>query len=260
MLLLNIPLDQIQKFIFIMVRVGAILFSVPFLEARNVPMLFKASLALAVSMMLMPQLVLPEISLMDSPWMLGLGVLGEAMVGVMIGLSVQLLFAGVQLAGQMAGFQMGFAIANVVDPASSLQIPVLSQFLNLFALLVFFAVNGHYYFIKGLVDSFELIPPLGVQFNGEVLGFLTKMTGDVFFSALQLGAPVMAALLLANVALGLTARTVPQMQIFIVAMPLQIILGFVFLALSLPFVSVFLQSTFNAFGQTIMTIIRLFGA
>lgn len=258
MLLLDIPLDQLQKFIFIVVRVGSILFTVPFLEARNVPMLFKAMLALAVSFMLMPQLTLPDISLVASPWLLAVGLLGEAMVGIMIGLSVQLLFAGVQLAGQLAGFQMGFAIANVVDPASSLQIPVLSQFLNLFALLIFFTINAHYYFIKGMVDSFSLIPPMGVHFNGELMGVLTKMTADVFVTALQLGAPIMAVLLLVNVALGLAARTVPQMQIFIVAMPLQIIVGLVFLGFSMPFVRVFLVNTFTNFGDTIMTIIGFF--
>lgn len=258
MLLLNIPFDQLQAFIFIVARVGAILFSVPFLEARNVPMLFKATLTLAVALMLMPQVTLPAFSLVESPWLLAVNLVGEAMVGVMIGLSVQLLFAGVQLAGQLAGFQMGFAIANVVDPASSLQIPVLSQFLNLFALLIFFAVNAHYYFIKGLVDSFVLIPPMGVHFNGELLGVLTKMTGDIFWTALKLGAPIMTVLLLVNVALGLTARTVPQMQIFIVAMPLQIIIGLFFLGLSIPFIKVYLQDAFNQFGHTIMTIIGLF--
>jgi flagellar biosynthetic protein FliR len=258
MLLLDIPLDQLQKFIFVLIRVGAILFSIPFLEARNVPTLLKASLALAVSMMLMPRLDLPAVSLVESPWLLAIGILGEALVGIMIGLTVQLLFAGVQLAGQLAGFQMGFAIANVVDPASSLQIPVLSQFLNLFALLIFFTIDAHFYFIKALVDSFALIPPLGVHFRGELLDVLIKMMANVFIAALQLGAPVMAALLLINVALGLTARTVPQMQIFIVAMPLQIILGLFFLGLSMPFVRASLQVTFNSFGGSIGSLMGLF--
>ncbi|MDA8138538.1 MAG: flagellar biosynthetic protein FliR [Desulfobacteraceae bacterium] len=258
MLLLNLPLDQLQAFIFVLVRVGAILFSIPFLEARNVPSLLKATLALAVSLMLMPQLQLREVSLIDSPWTLAGGLVGEALVGIMIGLVVQLLFSGVQLAGQLAGFQMGIAIANVVDPSSSLQIPVLAQFLNLFALLIFFAIDAHFYFIKGLVESFSLIPPLGVHFKGEVLDLLIKMMANVFISSLQLGAPVMAALLLTNVALGFTARTVPQMQIFVVAMPLQIILGLIFLGLSLPFIKAALQISFNAFDNSLIDLIKLF--
>jgi len=215
-------------------------------------------LAVAVSIMLLPQLNLTTLSLVANPWALALGMASEALVGLMIGLSVQLLFTGVQLAGQLAGFQMGFAIANVVDPASSLQIPILSQFLNLFALMIFFTVNAHYYFIRALVDSFELVPPMGAHFNGALLEMLLTMTADVFVAAVKIGAPVMVALLLTNVALGLTARTVPQMQIFIVAMPLQIILGLVFLSLSLPFVRVFMQSAFDQFGHTIMVMIGLF--
>ncbi len=258
MLLLNLPIEQFQIFLFVLVRVGAILFSIPFLEARNVPMTLKAVLAMAMSVMLMPQLKLPPISISGDPVVLVLGIMGEVAVGLIIGLMVQLLFAGVQLAGQLAGFQMGFAIANVMDPASSLQIPILAQFLNLFALMIFFTINAHYYFIKALVDAFELIPPLAVQFNGQILELMMKTGADAFIIAIQVGAPVMVALLLVNVALGLTARTVPQMQIFVVAMPLQIVLGLLFLGFSLPYVSAFLEHAFSKMGHTIVAMIGLF--
>jgi len=258
MLLLNLPIEQFQIFLFVLVRVGAILFSIPFLEARNVPMTLKAALAMAMSVMLMPQLKLPPISITGDPVVLLLGIMGEVAVGLIIGLMVQLLFAGVQLAGQLAGFQMGFAIANVMDPASSLQIPILAQFLNLFALMIFFTVNAHYYFIKALVDAFTLIPPMAVQLNGQLLELMMKTAADAFIIAMQVGAPVMVALLLTNVALGLTARTVPQMQIFVVAMPLQIVLGLLFLGFSLPYVSAFLDGAFARMGYTIVDMMNLF--
>ena len=258
MLLLNLPIEQIQLFLFVLVRVGAILFSIPFLEARNVPMFVKASLAMAVSIMLMPHLNLPAVSVIGNPLQLALGILGEVMVGLIIGLAVQLFFAGVQLAGQLAGFQMGFAIANVVDPASSLQIPILSQFLNLFALMIFFTVDGHFYFIKALVDSFGLIPPFGVSLSSGVLDFIVMMGANIFLTAVKIGAPVMVALLLTQTALALTARTVPQMQIFVVAMPLQITLGLLFLGISLPFCMVFLEKAFKKLGFDIIGLIGLF--
>ena len=258
MLLLNLPIEQFQIFLFVLVRVGAILFSIPFLEARNAPMPLKAALAMAMSIMLMPQLKLPPITITGDPVLLALGIMGEVAVGLIIGLMVQLLFAGVQLAGQLAGFQMGFAIANVMDPASSLQVPILAQFLNLFALMIFFTVNAHYYFIKALVDAFELIPPLAVQFNGHLFELMMKTGADAFIIAIQVSAPVMVALLLTNVALGLTARTVPQMQIFVVAMPLQIVLGLLFLGFSLPYVSAFLDNAFGKMGHTIVAMIGLF--
>jgi flagellar biosynthetic protein FliR len=257
MLLLNLPIEQFQIFLFVLVRVGAILFSIPFLEARNIPMTLKAALAMAMSVMLMPRLNLPPIAIGD-PVLLLLGIMGEVAVGLIIGLMVQLLFAGVQLAGQLAGFQMGFAIANVMDPASSLQIPILAQFLNLFALMIFFTVNAHYFFIKALVDAFALIPPMAVRLDGRLLELMMKTGADTFIIALQVGAPVMVALLLANVALGLTARTVPQMQIFVVAMPLQIVLGLLFLGFSLPYVSAFMDHAFTKMGHTIVAMMGLF--
>jgi flagellar biosynthesis protein FliR len=259
MLLLNIPIEQLQLFLFVLVRVGAVLFSIPFLDGRNVPVTIKASLALAVAVMIMPRLDVPVPNLFGNPFALALAVAGEAAVGWIIGLSVQLLLAGIQLAGQLAGFQMGFAIANVVDPTSSLQIPILSQFLNLFAVMIFFGLNGHYYFIKAMMDAFHLIPPMGVRLDRRLIDLVMMMAANTFVIAVKVGAPVTAALLLTNVALGLTARTVPQMQIFIVAMPLQILLGMIFLALSLPFITSFLEAAFSELGHEVMLMIRLFG-
>lgn len=258
MVLLNIPLDQVQLFLFVLVRVGAILFTIPFLEARNVPVLLKAGLAVAFSIMIVPQTASLAPAVVGNPVYLALGIATEAAIGIIIGLTFQLLIAGIQLAGQLAGFQMGFAIANVVDPASSLQIPIISQFLNLFALLIFFAINAHYYFIMALMDAFHRIPPFGAHFDGQLVPLIMTMAANIFVVAIKVGAPITVALLLANVALGLTARTVPQMQLFIVAMPLKILLGLIFLALSLPFCMVFLQKGFTELGQTVVAMIRLF--
>lgn len=258
MVLLNLPLDQIQLFLFVLVRVGAILFSIPFLDARNVPMMLKAGLAVAVSLLVIPQLSRSPLPLLNEPVSLALGLAGEMAIGLIIGFSVQLIFAGIQLAGQMAGFQMGFAIANVVDPASSLQIPILSQFLNLFGLLIFLVFNIHYYFVMAMVESFARIPLWSVHFHGDLFHLMMTLVANAFVVSVKVGAPVMVALLLTSVALGLVARTVPQMQIFIVAMPMKILLGLFFLGLSLPFCGSYLHDAFIALGRTLQVLIRLF--
>jgi flagellar biosynthetic protein FliR len=157
----------------------------------------------------------------------------------------------------MAGFQMGFAIANVMDPSSNLQIPLLSQFLNLFALIIFLGLNMHYYFLEALAEAFEVIPPFGASFHQWLFPFMMKLVEAMYIIAIKIGAPVTVAMLLTSVALGLIARTVPQMQIFIVAMPLKIILGLIFLGLSLPFCATFLQGAFRDLGNTIFTMVHL---
>jgi flagellar biosynthetic protein FliR len=257
MLSLSFPLDQILFFLFVLVRVAAILFVVPFFESRNVPVLVKVGLAFSVTWLLLPRLNISVPSINTAPVALAVGIGSEIAIGLIIGLMVKLLFTGVQLAGQIAGFQMGFAIANVVDPASSLQIPMLSQFLNLFAFMIFLTLNIHYYFIKALVDGFETIPLLGARFEGNLYALIMEMTAQAFVIAVQIGAPVMVALMLTSVALGLLARTVPQMQIFIVAMPLKIILGLLFLGFSLPFLAGFLRSAFQSLGESIQGVMHL---
>ena len=258
MLLLNLPIDQLQLFLFVLVRVSAILFSLPFLESRSVPTMIKVSLAVAVAMMITPRLAVPVPNLFGDPLSLGLAITAEAAIGWTIGLSIQLLFAGVQLAGQLAGFQMGFAIANVGDPASSSQIPILAQFLNLFALMLFFSINAHFYFIKAMMEAFDLIAPMSAQIDGRLIQLIMKMAANAFVIAIKISAPVMVALMLGKVALGLTARTVPQMHIFIVSMPLQILMGLIFLSFSLPYISAFLQTAFRELGQNLTFMIRLF--
>ena len=251
-------MDQMVLLFFIMVRVGAILFALPFLDARNVPVLLKAGLALAVSWMLMPNLSISPPTLPSTPVGFAIGIASEVGIGLIIGLVVRLLFVGIQLAGQMAGFQMGFAIANVVDPVSSLQIPMLSQFLYLFSMVLFLSLDLHHHFLKALMEAFERIPLWGASFNGNLLELVMNLAANSFVVAVKIGAPVMVALLLTSVALGLIARTVPQMQIFIVAMPLKILIGLLFLGLSIPFCVDFLQRAFISLGRTVQGMIGLF--
>ena len=257
MLLLNLPIEQIYRFFFILVRVASMLAVIPFFESRNVPVLVKSGLAMAVTWLLLPQVRGLPPSLNTSPLAFCLGLASEVMIGMIIGFMLQLVFVGIQLAGQIAGFQMGFAIANVVDPASSMQIPILSQFLNLFALMIFLSLDIHHYFIKALVDGFEIIPFWAARFDGNIFGFLVRTVAKAFVIAVKIGAPVMMALLLTSMALGLIAKTVPQMQIFIVAMPVKIILGLLFLGFSLPFCMNYLRDVFVGLGHMLQGVLRM---
>lgn len=258
MLLLSLPIDQVTIFFFVLVRVSAILFTVPFLQSNNVPLMLKVSFAFAIAWLILPRLNVSLPPMSTAPLHFVMGIVSEMAIGITIGLAVQLLFMGIQLAGNVAGYQMGLAIANVVDPASSSQIPMLSQFLNLFAIVLFISLNVHVYFIKAMVEGFELIPLWGAHFRADIFELIMSLAGKAFLTAVKIGAPVMVALLITSVALGLIARTVPQMQIFVVAMPLKIVLGLTFFGLSLPYCATFLQDAFTSLGQTIRGIIRLF--
>ena len=256
MISLSISLPQLQMFFLVFLRVGAILMTLPVFESRSIPHLFKLALAFAVSLILFPMLNLDPVPLRDSIFTLGIGAAGEILLGLVIGFSVKLIFAGIQLAGQMAGYQMGFAIANVMDPDQSQQVLLLAQFNNLVALLIFLSINAHYWFIRALTHSFRMIPPLNVHFDGSLMEYLIDMSGKMFVISIQVGAPIIAALLVTSVAFGLMARTVPQMNVFIVAMPMKIGVGFLFLGFSLPYFSAFLKKIFNGLGQHILIMLK----
>jgi flagellar biosynthetic protein FliR len=256
MVSLNISLPQLQLFFLVFLRVGAILMSIPIFDSRGIPFFLKISLAFATCMVLFPLLKLDVVPVTSDLFTLGIIAAGEILLGLAIGFSVKLLFAGIQLAGQLAGYQMGLAIANVMDPATSEQVPLLAQLNNLIGLLVFLSINAHYWFIKALTESFRLVPPLNVNFDSSLMEQLIQLSGNMFVIAVQLGAPVIAAMLLASVAFGLVARTVPQMNVFIVAMPLKIGVGLLFIGLGLPYFSAFLKNMFSDLGQDIVLMLK----
>lgn len=256
MITLDIPLLQIQMFLLVFLRLGAILVFMPIFDSRSIPVLFKAGLALAMSVMLFPLLQLETVPLFSNFLSFGIGVVGEIMLGAIIGFSVKILFAGIQMAGQLAGYQMGLAIANVMDPATSEQVPLLAMVNNLMALLIFLAINAHHWFILAIQQSYVLVPPFGFEFSSSLMQLLITLSGNIFILAIKIGAPVIVALLLTSIGFGLIARTVPQMNVFIVAMPLKIGVGLLFFGLSFPYVSMFFKSMFGGMANTVIILLK----
>ncbi len=253
----NIPLDAFYGVLLIFLRVAAIVFSTPILDSTTIPVVFKAGLAFSASILLLP-VVDAVVSVKDLSLMtFVIGILSEIAIGVTIGLSVKLLFAGVQLAGQIAGFQMGFAVANVVDPTTSAQIPILAQFYNLTAMLVFFAINAHHMFFRALVDSYKVLPPLSMHISPQLVEMMMRLATNMFVVAIKVGAPLIAVMLVVSVGLGLVARTVPQMHIFIVAMPLKIVIGLIFMIIVAPYLTAFLIDLFSSYHVTLFDLIRV---
>ncbi len=256
MVSLNISLPQLQMFFLVFLRVGSILMAIPVFESNSIPNLFRLALAFATSMLLFPVLQLKPVPVVTHIYTLGISAAGEILIGLAIGFSVKLIFAGIQMAGQLIGYQMGLAIANVMDPADSQQIPLLAQFNNLVALLVFLSINAHYWFIKALSQSYRLVPPLNAHFGYSLMEQLVHLAGNMFVIGIQVGAPVIAALLITSVSFGLVARTVPQMNVFIVAMPLKIGVGLLFLGFSLPYFATYFDKIFNGLGKNILIMLK----
>jgi flagellar biosynthetic protein FliR len=252
MLQLAIPLPQILGFFMVFLRVGAILLSLPVFDSRSIPALLKAGLAFALSLVVFPLIAFDRQAAWEGVLPLFLAVAGEVLVGLALGLSVRMMFASVQLAGQLAGFQMGFAIVNVMDPLTAGQVSIIGQLKYLTAILIFFAINAHHLLLRAMAESFHLVPPMGFTPEAGFALHVVAAASGMFGVAVQIGAPIFVALLLASVALGLVARTVPQMNIFIVGMPLKILVGLVMFIFTLPHLSSFLRSLFEGVGEQIL--------
>ncbi|MBN2467064.1 MAG: flagellar type III secretion system protein FliR [Deltaproteobacteria bacterium] len=254
---ISVPIYQIQLFALILVRVGAIIVTIPFFDSRNIPMVFKIGLSLAVGILLFPLVAADDPGRCGTALPFCMAIISNIGVGVIIGLSVKVFFAGVQLAGQLVGFQMGFSIANVMDTLTSSQASIIAQVYNFIAVLIFFVVNGHHWFLRAIVQSFRSVSLYGINFGGPLREEMMRLSSDIFVIAIKVGAPVMVALLVTSVAFGLLARTVPQMNIFIVAFPLKIVVGILVLGISLPVFASFLREEFSVLGRELVVLLRM---
>lgn len=234
---MNLPLvtpELAQTFILVFLRTGAMMAMMPVIGDNATPLRIKAGLSLIIALMIAPVVSvahIPDPALLD----LALKMAGEVLIGVLIGFAARLIFAGIQLAGQFVGFQMGFAIVNVIDPISSAQVSIIAQVQYLLAILIFLIINAHHFFISAIAEGYRVLPAFGFQFSGALMEAVFQLSRDMFVIALKLSAPIIAVLFFTNVGLGIIARTVPQMNIFIVGFPLQIGVGLIAFGLMIPF-------------------------
>jgi flagellar biosynthetic protein FliR len=232
--LINYGAEKVQLFILLMMRTGGILMTAPIFSHNSIPRRITIAMTLGLTVVLMP--LMANFTLPQSESILGLIFLSlkEVFVGVIIGLVFTIIFIAIRLSGSIVGYQIGFAMVNVVDPNSPNPVSILGEFWYLVATLIFLMINGHHIVISGLVDSFKLIPLGTATPSGEVGDWFIKFSSFVFVLAIKFAAPVIITVFLTEVAMGVLARTMPQMNIFIVGFPLKIFVGLFLIAVSLP--------------------------
>lgn len=182
---------------------------------------------------------------------------GEALIGVSIGLCMRFVFTGIEYAGQVASFQMGIGMASAYDPLNSAQVTVLAKLMSIFTLLLFLSVNGHLMVLMALKKSFDIIPPYGFHFSGALMENIIVFSKEIFILAVKFSAPVIAILIFINVALGIMARTVPQLNMFVVGFAITIFAGFVMIALSMPVFEVATKAVFDRMWNGVYSLLKV---
>lgn len=226
-----------RNFFLIFVRCTTVFLAAPIFSARTFPVMAKLGFGLFLSLVLLP-LNSQDLSPLPDDFGLYLLLIGqEVLVGLLIGFAAHVIYSAAQLAASLIGVQIGFSFSGVVDPTFSNQSSFVDQFYAIFAGLIFLAVNGHHLVILALQQSFD-IAPLGKFVASEILiDRLIAIFMGSFGVALRIALPVIGALILADVAMGLLARTVPTLNVLVVGLPVKIVIGFVVIGISLPFVA-----------------------
>lgn len=251
------PPNYFGNFFLVFIRVGAMLFSAPLLNGRAVPAMAKVGLGLLLTMLLLP-LNAAHLAEVPFEWLpLSLLVLKETGVGVLVGFVTNLVFSAMQLAGQFVGIQTGFSVANVLDPLFSQTVSVVDQLYTLLAGLIFLAVDGHHMLILAVQQTLDIVPIGMFQVTEPAMTQLIGLTGGVLVAGLRIILPILTSLLLADIALGLVTKTVPQMNVFIVGMPLKLLAGFFLMAFTLPSVQALTTSMFRSTFVDLQNVLRV---
>lgn len=255
--ILNFNPELYFAFFLVVLRVSGIFVTAPVLSSGNVPGVLRIYFSIICSLIILSLIRVPDIPLnatVADYFLLGFK---ELMIGLLLGVIPRIIFAAIDFAGTIIGFQMGLSIANVVDPQTDLQVSIIASFETILATLLFIVLDGHHIFFEALVVSYQKVPIQGFLFSPGKIEFLLRIMGDLVIIGVKLGAPIIISMLLANVIMGFMARSIPQMNVFIVGFPFTIGLGLLLIAIGIPHMADAMTKLFAAFGRQTLQLLDM---
>ncbi len=223
----------VADFMWPFLRIGGAFMAAPVFGTRLVAVRVRIALTLVLTLMLMP--VLPPSAPVEPASLAGVLIaMQQVLIGLAMGFVLQLVFNTIVIAGETMATTMGLGFASIIDPQNGVNVPVVSQFLLMLGILVFLGLDGHLMLVRLLSDSFVWLPvgPLGL--DPDALWAIAAWATRMFAGAVQLALPMVAALLVVYLALGVMTRAAPQLNIFSVGFPVTLLAGFILILLSLP--------------------------
>lgn len=220
-------------FLWPLMRIGSVFMAAPIFSSRQVPARWRAALAVMITWIVMPILPpAPVVEIFSHEAMLI--ALQQIAIGVVMGFILQLVFAALIFAGQVVAYSMGLGFASMVDPQNGVQVPVISQFYLILTTLLFLVLNGHLILIELVVDSFKTVPVAVDGITRNTLWDIVIWGGRVFSGGLLMALPIVTALLVVNLGMGIITRAAPQLNIFAVGFPMTMMIGFIAMWVTLP--------------------------
>jgi flagellar biosynthetic protein FliR len=243
------------NFLVIMFRCLGFFALTPIFGRREIPVQVKVGLAGLASFIVLP-LLTDTYFYGDDLWSFIAIIVKEVIVGLTMGYISLLIFSSLYLAGGVIDMMMGFGIVNVMDTQSNTPIPLMGNFFYIIATLIFLTVNGHHVLIRCLVESFRIVPIGKATFGSGFIAALFSAFSDMLIIAVKVCLPVISIVLLTDLALGLIARTVPHMNVFLVGLPIKIVAGIIGIMIMLPLYITVLDVIFNLKYENIVSILR----
>lgn len=224
----------LAAFFFPLTRILGLLVAAPVFNTAAVPNVVVLVFGLAIGFAVMP--VLPPMPDIPAGSWIGLAIiLQQFLIGVFMGFTVRVVFLAVDLAGDLIGLQMGLSFAVFYDPRGTGNTPVITEFLGLLTSLLFLAMNGHLLLLQALAESFVLLPVGTAPFAAKGIGVMLAWAGTLFSAGVLISLPLVAAVLIANIAMGVLSRVAPQLNLFAVGFPVTLAAGFVVMMISMPY-------------------------
>ncbi len=249
----HLTTGRFETFMLVLIRVSVILFMLPVFSAPQVPRLVRLGLGLFISFAVFQ--TVPTIAALDLAGFVT-AVISQALVAFVFGYVSYLVFMGIQFAGEVLDLQVGFAVSNVINPLTQQQITVIGEFELAIATLLFLVTDSHLLLLQGIGGSFALVPLPFAGFGPSVVTSVGAFFAEAVLLVFKIAAPVSLAVFVVNVGLGLMARVAPQMNVFVVGFPLQIMVGLVMLIVCMPLLGAVLPDMFAEVPRHIDTVLR----
>jgi flagellar biosynthetic protein FliR len=231
--MMQFSLEPFLVWLMIFMRTAFILGFFPLVGDQFIPIRIRIVTAAVVSLALVPVVPIQSSQFPSGGGAMVMMLFSEAILAMGLGLTCRVLFGIIQFSGQIAGEQMGFGIINTIDPTGSSQISVVAEMQYILAIMLFFTADLHHAFLSVISRSFDLLPPGTPGVNHGVVDFMMGLGDTLFTLTIQFAMPVIIIIFAINVALGLIARAVPQINVFLESFPLRIMAGVGLILISL---------------------------
>jgi len=258
--LTDLAVEKIELFILALIRIATIIFLLPAFSQTTVPSTVKAAISLLLAILVFPQMPLISFTIANSPVFFFMIVLEQVFIGLMIGFAASFLWYFIVMGGEWIARDIGL-MQGTMNPFTEFQSDVFSILLVILLIVLFLATGGHYFFIRILFESFQYIP-IGnfVWDTRSFAAILILLSASSFVVAFQFAAPVMGALFLCTVSLGLMNRVMPQLQVWILGIPVKVFMGVIILIYSLPLMVQLFNVNFEQLQRALFAILRAGGA